>query len=159
MGEESKKETLIVRIDADLKAWALANGGSELVRQLLQERRFEVTPAYQELFTAAMKAHRMRHGEDFDAEFGSALYILTGHEGLWGVASKYVGTGIQFDEILRRAHSSGEKVLVRLAGNLFGAGMEVSPIEFFSLSERSRRIAMTAIEIRFGRVSLPSFDD
>lgn len=39
--EPAQDDTLLLRIDGDLKAWTLANGGSKLIRSLLRQARGE----------------------------------------------------------------------------------------------------------------------
>lgn len=39
--EPAQDDTLLLRIDGDLKAWAMAHGGSKLIRSLLRQARGE----------------------------------------------------------------------------------------------------------------------
>lgn len=78
------------------------------------------------------------YGENLDQEYTAALYLLTSDQTTWEKAQEYVGsTDIDFDAMLKEMDlSDGYGVLVSLAGNLFNAQTELSPIELIRLDDK-----------------------
>jgi hypothetical protein len=85
-----------------------------------------------------------------DTEYAAALYILTSDLFIWNEVSRYVSRdGISIKGILKKVHlSSGEAVLVKLAGNLFNGNEHIDPLEFMRLDETNFTIALTSLKLR-----------
>jgi len=85
-----------------------------------------------------------------DTEYAAALYILTSDLFTWNEVSRYVSRdGISIKGMLKKVHlSSGEAVLVKLAGNLFNGNEHLDPLEFIRLDEANFTIALTSLKLR-----------
>src|ERR1051326_7471917 len=85
-----------------------------------------------------------------DPEYAAALYILTVDYATWDKSNGFVKrTGIDMDAILHASiFSSGETILVLLAGNLFNEQQSANPIELLHLDESNFHLALDAIKIR-----------
>lgn len=116
---------------------------------------FFKTPAHKARFLAIMQQlGQIYDGDKLDQEYGAALYILTADAGIWQQAQKYVERhAIHIDTMLEKIDlSSGYRVLVLLAGNLFNGEQHVDPLEFMRLDDSNFLVAMTALQVR--RLSL-----
>lgn len=109
---------------------------------------------HRDRFIAAMEEIGRVFYEDrsYDAEYASAVYILTSDYSTWKNAQAYVSsTGIDFAEMLEEIDfSGGFSVLILLAGNLFNGQQHIDPLEFLRLDENNFEVAMTAIKLRRG---------
>jgi Family of unknown function (DUF6075) len=104
--------------------------------------------------TAVLTIQKTWKGK-LDAEYASALYILTCSSGTWQKVESYVSRdGIDFEPMLAEVDfSGGYGVLIRLAGNLFNDRTTSSPVDLMRLDDTNFQVALTALQIR--RVSLP----
>lgn len=72
---------------------------------------------------AIQTAGAVRDGGAVNPDFGASLYILTGLPGVYDRVEKHVHHGyIDFEPMLNIGLSTGERVLVSLAGNLYNGG-------------------------------------
>lgn len=72
---------------------------------------------------AVGQAGALRDDGTVSAYFGASLFIITGIQGLYGRAGKHIHDGwIDFEAIMGMGLSSGELILVALAGNLYNGG-------------------------------------
>jgi len=88
--------------------------------------------------------------DELDAEYASALYILTADLATWRKSSAYVSRdGIDIEAMLQEVDfSGGWFVLIQLAGNLFNRAQHLDPIELLRLDERNFHLALAAIALR-----------
>lgn len=86
----------------------------------------------------------------FDPEYAAALYLLTEDENTWLQSAPYVrNSGIDIENLLKKGKfSSGYKVLIKLAGNLFNSNQHVDPIQLLRLDEDNFRLALFSIFVR-----------
>lgn len=112
---------------------------------------FFTEPEHKQRWLTAMQQIGKVYDGKIDPEYGAALYLLTADEIRWHVAERFVAhTGIDVDSILFVASfSSGEVIMVKLAGNLLNGNESISPREFTRLSEYNFRLALDAIKLRF----------
>lgn len=99
-----------------------------------------------------------RHGRVFrdgrvDSEYAAAYYLLTCNDSVWSKAQRYVDSaGIDVWSLVENESlSSGESLLVRLAGNLFNGSFDecVSPKRLISTLDKEHfSMAMESIRIR-----------
>jgi Family of unknown function (DUF6075) len=102
-------------------------------------------------FTNAMHEFgKVYDGGKFDPEYAAAFYILTADQSTWSKSYGYVSRhGIQIDEMLEEVDfSSGQVVLLQLAGNLFNGTQHIDPLEFLRLDHGNFNVALTAMLIR-----------
>lgn len=79
----------------------------------LNQRHIDAFKEALEMSDAVLK------GGIIDPALCASLYIITGIEGMWERAKEFVIPGwIDFDQLLRMPVSSGERVMLELAGNL-----------------------------------------
>jgi hypothetical protein len=85
-----------------------------------------------------------------DREYGAAIYLLSAENQIWQGVQYYLSrTGIKFAAMLDELPlSSGEAVLLQIAGNLFNDSLSVNPIELLRLDERNFNLALSAIKMR-----------
>lgn len=85
-----------------------------------------------------------------DSEYGACLYILSADLGTWNAAQPYITRhGIRIDLLLKAIIcSSGEEVLLLLAGNLFNGNEHVDPVELMRLDPHNFALALSAIVLR-----------
>ena len=93
--------------------------------------------------------------KNVDIEYGSAAYLLASNEDIYNKARNYVSIdGIDFRKMMtKQDFSSGQKVIVKLAGNLFNGSYkaETSPISLIWHTDTDLfEVAMSAIKMRFG---------
>jgi hypothetical protein len=77
-----------------------------------------------ELFAEAIeKADALGDDDTISGYFGASLFIITGVPGLYSRVEKHIHNGwIDFGSILEMGLSTGENILVSLAGNLYNGG-------------------------------------
>ncbi len=98
--------------------------------------------------------------QNVDIEYGTAAYLLSAKEDTYNKAKYFVGhDGIDFRKMMiKNDFSSGDKIMVKLAGNLFNGSYkaEVSPQSLINvLDEENFKVALCAISMRFdGRLNL-----
>jgi len=96
-----------------------------------------------------------------DAEYGSALYILTSNPAIWERAKEYVSdSGIPFDRMLEKERfSSTEEAFIKLAANLFGFGMDASPVVLCHLGDdEDFAVMLSALRLRRSRLKFSDFN-
>jgi len=87
-----------------------------------------------------------------DIEYGTAFYLLASNEDIYKKALPYIGDGIQFKNMLaKQDFSSGEKVIVKLAANLFNSNYKnIAPIDIIGyLDNELFETAMCAMSMRY----------
>lgn len=111
---------------------------------------FFKSAAHKALLITAMRQIGKIYGENLDQEYTAALYLLTSDQATWEKAQEYVdSTGIDFNAMLKEMDlSGGYGVLVSLAGNLFNAQTELTPIELMRLDDKHFTLALTALKLR-----------
>lgn len=87
-----------------------------------------------------------------DTEYGVAFFLLTSHPDIWAKCKSYLNTGIDFTVILRRgAFSSGERLIVLLARDLFGArtsgGISIYDM-VCTLDDKNFEMCLSAMRLR-----------
>lgn len=83
---------------------------------------FYIDDGHQARFEDALRASGGLKAEGkIDTYYGASLYLLTGLTGAWARLSRYVEPGcLDFAEMLENVVlSSGEEIIVRLAGNFY----------------------------------------
>ena len=110
-------------------------------------------------FVTAMQQLGKHDAGKLDPEYASAVYILTSDDFTWEKASGYVSRrGILFDDLLDEVDfSSGYRILIQLAGNLFNGGQHIDPVEFMRLDEGNFGVAQVAIHLRRHSAHLNDF--
>lgn len=86
---------------------------------------FYIDGKHRERFEGALAASgALETSGKIDAYYGASLYLLTGLTGAWARLARYVEPGcLDFQEMLDNvALSSGEQIIVRLAGNFYNGG-------------------------------------
>lgn len=76
-------------------------------------------------FEAVLRASgALKADGKIEAYYGASLYLLTALSGAWARLSRYVEPGcLDFQEMLENVVlSSGEEIVVRLAGNFYNGG-------------------------------------
>lgn len=78
----------------------------------------------QRLNDALRGSGAIKEGGRVDAYMGASLYLLTALPGTWGRLKRYVEPGcLDFAEMLENVVlSTGEEIIVRLAGNFYNGG-------------------------------------
>lgn len=72
---------------------------------------------------AMEKAGALRDDDTVNSYYGASLFIITGIPGLYSRAKKHIHNNwIDFTVILNMGLSTGEKILVALAGNFYNGG-------------------------------------
>lgn len=91
--------------------------------------------------------------DDFDHNYGAALYILTSSKSTWKKAESYVDThhtSIDFEGLLKDVHfSHAYSLLIEIAYNLFNGNEPVNLSRLGQLDEENFKIAHTAMWIYF----------
>lgn len=65
----------------------------------------------------------LRDDDTVNSYYGASLFIITGIPGLYGRVKKHIHNNwIDFEAILDMGLSTGESILVALAGNLYNGG-------------------------------------
>lgn len=86
---------------------------------------FYIDEKHKERFEAALRASGgLKADGKVDAYYGASLYLLTGLAGAWARLARFVELGcLDFQEMLENVVlSSGEEIVVRLAGNFYNGG-------------------------------------
>lgn len=112
---------------------------------------------HQARFLAAVQTIGKVYEGQIDPEYGAALFVLTSTLHTWQQAHDYVTChGIRFDEIVDACHwSEGYRVLLRWAANLFNPDADhCDPVELMRLDEGNFAIAVSALHIRRGGLSI-----
>lgn len=87
-----------------------------------------------------------------DIEYGTAFYLLSSVEDIYRKALPYIGDGIQFKNMMaKQDFSSGEKVIVKLAANLFnGNHKNITPLDIIGyLDNELFETAMCSMSMRY----------
>jgi len=72
---------------------------------------------------AVEAAGALRDDDTVNSYYGASLFIITGVPGLYGRAKKHIhNSWIDFEKMLNMGLSTGESVLVALAGNFYNGG-------------------------------------
>nr|DAL85280.1 MAG TPA: Protein of unknown function (DUF2538) [Caudoviricetes sp.] len=126
---------------------------------------FYIDDGHRARFEDALRASgALKTDGKISAYYGASLYLLTGLTGAWPRLSQYVELGcIDFPEILDNVVlSSGERLIVQLAGNFYNGGFwEASPldlvgeldVESFALCLEALRARKTGLVYCSGEVS------
>jgi hypothetical protein len=120
---------------------------------------FFTSPEHQQRLLAIMQqCHKIYEGR-LDPEYAAAFYLLTADAESWQQARRYVRRyGIDIDALLTEVPlSSGEEVLIKLAGNLFNNQQHLDPLEFLRLDDWNFQLALTALILRRSRLPLADF--
>lgn len=115
------------------------------------QRVFFKSAGHKQRFLNIMQQLGKVYGGKYDEEYAAALYILTSALGIWEKAEGYVDrSGIDFDVMLGEEHfTTGQAVLIRLAGNLFSGDQHVDPHEFYgTLDDENFVVALEALQLR-----------
>lgn len=95
--------------------------------------------------------------------FGASLYIITGIPGLYERTKAHIHKGwIDFEAILGKGLSSGESVLVALAGNLYNGSFfdQYTPDDIISLCDGEMvELAAKALWLRKQRININTVFD
>ncbi|WP_195985399.1 hypothetical protein [Clostridium sp. D33t1_170424_F3] len=86
---------------------------------------FYIDEMHKERFEDALRASgALKEDGKIEAYYGASLYLLTALTGAWARLARYVEPGcIDFPEMLDNVVlSSGEEIIVRLAGNFYNGG-------------------------------------
>lgn len=120
---------------------------------------FFKSPEHKQRFLVAIVPHI--HENRIDAEYGSALYLLTS-ELYWHLISHFVSDhGILFAEFLKKSKiSHTERGMIELAWQLFNRHDHKRIDLFDSLfsNDENYRLVLTAFEIRRQRMSIDQFN-
>lgn len=110
-----------------------------------------VSQEHKQRFTTAMQAiDRMAANGECDAEYASALYVLTAHMNTWNHAESYVShAGIDFEVLSTYAcFSGGYSVLIEWTSGLFNGNTAIVPSQLMRLDENNFQLALNALHIR-----------
>lgn len=109
------------------------------------------------------RAGAVNQDDTVSAYFGASIYILTGIPFLYDRIKKHIHRDyIDFEAILDNGISSGERILVALAGNLYNGGFfdQYTPWDITcNLDTGMVELAATAIWIRKQRVDINTIYD
>lgn len=109
------------------------------------------------------RAGAVNQDDTVSAYFGASIYILTGIPFLYDRIKKHIHRDyIDFEAILDNGISSGERILVALAGNLYNGGFfdQYTPWDITcNLDAGMVELAATAIWIRKQRVDINTIFD
>lgn len=109
------------------------------------------------------RAGAVNQDDTVSAYFGASIYILTGIPFLYDRIKKHIHRDyIDFEAILDNEISSGERILVALAGNLYNGGFfdNYTPWDIAcGLDTGMVELAATAIWIRKQRVDINTIFD
>lgn len=109
------------------------------------------------------RAGAVNQDDTVNIYFGASVYILTGIPFLYDRIKKHVHRGyIDFEAILDSGISSGERILVALAGNLYNGGFfdNYTPWDIAcGLDTGMVELAATAIWLRKQRIDINTIYD
>jgi hypothetical protein len=103
-------------------------------------------------FLDALRAHDQIWGEQqIDQYWGPALLILTADVGVWKQASAYIkGRAIAFQRMRKEVdQSSGLRVLLEYAAQLFTGQGRVDLIDLRHLDSKDFRLVLGALELSY----------
>ena len=100
----------------------------------------------------------LKDDDTVKADYAATLYIITGIPGLYTRVKRHIHEGwIDFEPMLEMGLSSGERLLVSLAGNLYNGGFfrPNTPIDIIESCDRGMvELAATALLIRGQTVNI-----
>lgn len=109
------------------------------------------------------RAGAVNQDDTVSAYFGASIYVLTGIPFLYGRIEKHIRRDyIDFEAILGSGISSGERILVSLAGNLYNGGFfdQYTPWDIAcNLDAGMVELAATAIWLRKQRIDINTVYD
>ena len=109
------------------------------------------------------RAGAVNQDDTVSAYFGASVYILTGIPFLYDRIKKHIHRDyIDFEAILDNGISSGERILVALAGNLYNGGFfdNYTPLDIAcGLDTGMVELAVTAIWLRKQRIDINTIYD
>ena len=109
------------------------------------------------------RAEAVNQDDTVSAYFGASIYILTGIPFLYDRIKKHIHRDyIDFEAILDNGISSGERILVALAGNLYNGGFfdNYTPWDIAcGLDTGMVELAATAIWLRKQRIDINTIYD
>ena len=109
------------------------------------------------------RAGAVNQDDTVSAYFGASIYILTGIPFIYDRIKKHIHRGyIDFEAILDNGISSGERILVALAGNLYNGGFfdNYTPWDIAcGLDTGMAELAATAIWLRKQRIDINTIYD
>lgn len=109
------------------------------------------------------RAGAVNQDDTVSAYFGASIYILTGIPFLYDRIKKHIHRDyIDFEAILDNGISSGERILVALAGNLYNGGFfdNYTPLDIVcNLDAGMVELAATAVWLRKRRIDINTIYD
>ncbi len=112
---------------------------------------------------AVSQTRAINKAGNLDREYAAALYLLTGMEDVWFRIEKYVNMdGIDYEEILYRPLSIGERIVVELSMNLFSGSIciKFTPIDLVGcLDDYMFELAINGIILRRGRSTVAMLEE
>lgn len=109
------------------------------------------------------RAGAVNQDDTVSAYFGASIYILTGIPFLYDRVKKHIHRDyIDFEAVLNSGISSGERILVALAGNLYNGGFfdNYTPWDIVcNLDAGMVELAATAIWLRKRRIDINTIYD
>lgn len=112
---------------------------------------------------AVEQAGALRDDDTVKADFAASLYIITGIPGLYGRVKQHIHRDwIDFEPMLEMGLSSGERLLVALAGNLYNGGFfrPHTPLDIIESCDAGMvELAVTALYIRRQTVNINTVFD
>lgn len=107
---------------------------------------------------AVEAAGALRNDDTVNTYFGASLLILTGVPHLYGRVKRHIySSWIDFEAILEMGLSTGERILVALAGNLYNDGFfdRYTPIDIINHCDSDMlELATRAMRIRQQRIDI-----
>lgn len=112
---------------------------------------------------AIEEAGALRGEDTVNSYYGASLFIITGIPGLYSRAKKYIHNNwIDFTAILNMGLSTGESVLVALAGNFYNGGFfgEYTPYDIVNHCDAGMvELAAKAFWLRKQRINCNTIFD
>lgn len=109
------------------------------------------------------RAGAVNQDDTVSAYFGASIYILTGIPFLYDRIKKHIHRDyIDFEAVLNSGISSGERILVALAGNLYNGGFfdNYTPWDIVcNLDAGMVELAATAVWLRKRRIDINTIYD
>lgn len=97
------------------------------------------------------------------AYFGASLFIITGMPGIYGRVKKHIHDGwIDFEAIMDMGLSTGERILMALAGNLYNGGFfkDYTPSDIIGYCDAGMvELAARAFSLRKREINLNTVFD
>lgn len=113
------------------------------------------------LLEALNRTNAIKENGRIDSYYGASLYLLTGLEYAWPRLKKHVHPGyIDFEPMLNSGLSSGEAIIVRLAGNFYNGGFwnGMTPFDVMNTLDAGMfDMAMTATMLRKRKLTVDDF--